>query len=92
MGSYQGGSAPAMARQVCDGYALLSPVLLKRLDLQQMKVLEFEIDKRLRETRGEIVNLEDQVALTTRNRRISRIDGGLRVLRHAIQQRKAGRF
>ena len=92
MGSYQGGSAPAMARQVCDGYTLLSPVLLKRLDLQQMKVLEFEIDKRLRETRGEIVDLEDQAALTTRNRRIARIDGGLRVLRHAIQQRKAGRF
>ena len=92
MGTFQGGSAPAMARQVCDGFTLLSPVLLKRLDLQQMKTLEFEIDKRLRETRSEAVDLEDQAALTSRNRRLSRIESALRVLRHSLQQRQRGRF
>ena len=92
MGTYMGGSAPAMARQVCDGYTLLSPVNLKRLSLDQMTKLEFEIDKRLRETRGEPMDLDDQPALQERNRRISRIDNALRVLRHSIQQRKMGRF
>ena len=29
MGTYMGGSAPAMARQVCDGFILLSTVMLK---------------------------------------------------------------
>ena len=52
MGSFMGGSAPAMARQVCDGYALLSPNSLKRLELTQMKQLEFEMDKKLRSSRG----------------------------------------
>ena len=92
MGNYVGGSAPAMARQVCDGYTLLSPVLLKRLSLDQMTKLEFELDKRIRETRGEPMDLEDQQALLDRNRRISRIEGAMRILRHAIQQRRMGRL
>ena len=57
MGSYQGGSAPAMARQICDGFTLVSQVSLKRLSLEQMTTLEFELDKRLRDARGEIVDL-----------------------------------
>ena len=92
MGSYQGGSAPAMARQVCDGYTLLSQLSLKRLSLEQMTSLEFELDKRLRETRSEAVDLNDQPALLARNRRISRIEGALRVLRHTVQLRRAGRI
>lgn len=52
MGTFMGGSAPAMANQVCDGYTLLTASTLKRLTLDQMQQLEFEMDKRLRETRG----------------------------------------
>jgi len=92
MGSYQGGSAPAMARQICDGFSLVSQVSLKRLSLEQMTTLEFELDKRLRETRGKVVDLDDQQGLQARNRRISRIDGALRVLRHTVQLRRAGRI
>lgn len=92
MGSFQGGSAPAMARQICDGFTLVSQVSLKRLSLEQMTSLEFELDKRLRETRGEPVDLEDQPSLQARNRRISRIESAMRVLRHTIQQRRAGRI
>lgn len=92
MGSYIGGSAPAMARQVCDGFTLLSQMLLKRLSLDQMVTLEFELDKRLRETRGEAVDLQDQQALQKRNRRIQRIEGAVRLLRHTIQLRRAGRI
>lgn len=87
-----GGSAPAMARQVCDGYTLLSPNSLKRLDVNQLKQLEFEMDKKLRTTRGEQPDLNDQKALQERNRRISRIEGQLRILRHAAQQKKMGRI
>jgi hypothetical protein len=91
MGNYQGGSAPAMARQICDGFTLVSQVSLKRLSLEQMTTLEFELDKRLRETRGEPVDLQDQPALQSRNRRISRIEGAMRVLRHTMQLRRSGR-
>ncbi len=92
MGTFMGGSAPAMARQVCDGFILLSPVMLKRLDIKQMELLEFELDRRLRDARSEPMDLEDQEGLQQRNRRLSRIEGGLRVLRHAMQQRRMGRL
>jgi hypothetical protein len=92
MGSYQGGSAPAMARQICDGFTLVSQVSLKRLDIEQMTTLEFELDKRLRETRAETVDLQDNPAIQARNRRLSRIEGALRVLRHTMQLRRAGRI
>ena len=92
MGTYMGGSAPAMARQICDGYVLLSPVMCKRLDIKQMETLEFELDKRLREARSEPMDLEDQDGLKLRNRRLSRIENGLRTLRHAMQQRRMGRL
>jgi hypothetical protein len=81
-----------MARQVCDGFTLLSQMLLKRLSLEQMLTLEFELDKRLRETRGEAVDLQDQQGLQQRNRRISRIEGAVRLLRHTVQLRRAGRI
>ena len=92
MGTFQGGSAPAMANQICDGYTLVTQLVLKRLSLDQMNMLEFELDKRLRETRGEAIDLNDQPALQTRNRRISRIEGALRVVRHTMQQRRMGRL
>jgi hypothetical protein len=81
-----------MAKQICDGYSLVTQVSLKRLSIDQMTLLEFELDKRLRETRGDVVSLEDQAALQARNRRISRIEGAARVLRHTMQQRRMGRL
>ncbi len=92
MGSFMGGSAPAMANQVCDGFTLLSQVSLKRLSLDQMTKLEFEIEKRLRTTRSETVDLNDQPGLQARNRRISRIEGAIRLLRHTMQMRRQGRI
>jgi len=87
MGSFMGGSAPAMANQISDGYHLISVVSLKRLANEQLRSLEFELDKKLRETRGEQVDLTDQPALQSRNRRISRIENALRVLRGTMQER-----
>lgn len=92
MGTFMGGSAPAMARQVCDGYTLLSQSNLKRLTIEQMRDLQFEIDKRLRETRAEAPAQEDLEAIRQRNRRISRIEGAVRVLRQTMQQKQMGRL
>jgi ribosomal protein S13 len=92
MGNYIGGSAPAMARQVCDGYTLMSATNLKRLSLDQMTQLEFEIDKKLRETRSDQPDSQDLTAIQQRNRRLSRIEAQIRVLRHTMQQRRMGRL
>lgn len=92
MGSFMGGSAPAMARQVCDGYTMLSQSNLKRLELSQMQDLEFEIDKRLREARSDTPPQDDLDKIRDRNRRLSRIESAIRVLRHTMQQRRIGRI
>lgn len=92
MANFLGGSAPAMARQICRGLTRLSPPIIKRLSLEEMRLLDFEIDKRLREARGEAVDLEDQSAVTQRSRKISRIEGALRMLRQLAQQKKRGRL
>lgn len=92
MGGFVGGSAPSMARQVCDGYTTLSRINVKRLELKEMQDLEFEIDKRLRECRGELPQQDDLDAVRDRNRRISRIEGALRMLRQLMQQRRMGRM
>jgi hypothetical protein len=82
-----GGSAAAMARQIADGYTLVTAVTLKRLQIPELDTLLFELDRRLRDLRGATVDLEDLKAIQQRNRTISRIENACRVIRGAKQQR-----
>ncbi len=91
MGSFIGGSAPAMVRQISEGYTLVTAMSLKRLEASELDQLQFEIDKKLREIRGEQVDLEDLPGIQVRNRRISRLEGALRVVRTTAQSRRRGR-
>jgi hypothetical protein len=88
MGHFVGGSATAMVRQITEGFTTLNAVMLRRFDLQELDTMVFELDKRLRELRGEAVALEDTIAIQAKNRRISRLEGGLRVIRGTLQQRR----
>ena len=88
MGSFMGGSAPAMARQICNGYSAVTAPMLKRLSVQQLGQLSFELDKSLRGIRAEPVDLEDQEKLQKRNRMMSRIDSSIRVIKASVQERK----
>lgn len=91
MSRFMGGSASAMARQIADGFTLVTAVTLKRLGVQELDGLLFELDKRLRDLRGEAVNLEDLKAIQLKNRKLSRIENACRVIRGAKQQRGRGR-
>jgi len=86
--SFVGGSAPAMAHQVTEGFTLVSAVSLKRLTLPELEKLQFELEKRQRDIRGEAVDLADHAALQKRNRRLSRLDSGLRTIRGTLQTRR----
>jgi len=88
MSHYIGGSAPAMAHQVADGYTMISEVTLKRLDVSELDGLVFEMEKTLRDLRGEFVSVEDQQAMQKRNRKISRLQSALRVVRSVKMKRK----
>lgn len=88
MSPYMGGSAPAMANQISEGYTLLTAVQLKRLTDPEMDLLLFELEKILRDARGEQVDLEDIPALQVRNRRLSRIQNAVQQINMTIQRRR----
>jgi hypothetical protein len=85
-----GGSAPAMATQIAEGYTLLTAVQLKRLTDPEMDLLLFELEKILRDARGEQVALEDIPALQVRNRKLSRIQNAIMQINMAAQRRRRG--
>lgn len=85
-----GGSAPAMANQIAEGYTLLTAVQLKRLSDPEMDQLLFELEKILRDARGEQVDLEDIPALQVRNRKLSRIQNAIMQINMAAQRRRRG--
>lgn len=73
--SFIGGSAYAMAQQVAGGFVLVTELTLKRLEAGDLRLLDFELDKVLREIRGEQPAIDDMAAVQTRNRRIQRLTG-----------------
>ncbi len=87
MGHYVGGSAPAMVRQISEGYTLVNAVMLKRFTGNELDTLVFEIEKKLREIRGDVTDVADIQATQTKNRRISRLENALRVVRGTRQER-----
>jgi len=76
-----GGSAWAMAQQIADGFILVNERTYKRLERGELDKLAFEMDKLLRETRGEQVPLDDIPAIQQKNRKSSRLMGALNQLR-----------
>jgi len=90
MSPYMGGSAPAMADQVAAGYTLISAVQLKRLTDAEMDQFQFELEKILRDIRGEPMDLEDIQALQARNRKIARITGALQQIQVTRAKRRRG--
>jgi len=90
MSPYMGGSAPAMADQVAAGYTLISAVQLKRLTDPEMDQLQFELEKILRDIRGEPMDLDDIAAIQARNRKIARISGALQQIQATKAKRRRG--
>ncbi len=90
MSPYMGGSAPAMASQVADGYTLISAPQLKRLLDNELEQLQVELEKIVRDIRSEPMNLEDVPAINARNRKISRITGALQQIQMTKLKRRRG--
>jgi hypothetical protein len=90
MSPFMGGSAPAMAGQIAEGYTLITAVQLKRVTDPEMDLLRFELEKILRDLRAEQVPLEDIPAIQARSRKISRVTGALQQIQAALTKRRRG--
>jgi hypothetical protein len=78
---FPGGSAYAMTRDIAEGYTLVTERTFKTLTLVELDKLVFEMDRHLRELRGDQPPLDDIPAIQLRNRRIQRVNQAMQVLR-----------
>ncbi len=78
---FPGGSAYAMARDVAEGYLLVTERTFKTMSRSDLDQIVFELDRHLRELRGEQPPLDDIPALQQRQRRIQRINTALMIVR-----------
>jgi hypothetical protein len=78
---FPGGSAYAMTRDIAEGYTLVTERTFRSLTAADLDKLVFEMDRHLRELRGDQPSLDDIPAIQLRNRRIQRLNQALLVLR-----------
>ena len=79
--SFPGGSAYAMARDVAEGFLLVTERVFKTMSRSELDQVTFEIDRHLRELRGDQPPLDDVPALQQRQRRMQRLNSALTVMR-----------
>lgn len=88
MPNFAGGSAYSMARDVGEGFQLVTERTFKPYTRPELDQLGFEIDRYLRELRGEAQGGESVQDVQTRNRKIQRLNSALMVLRGYRQRAK----
>ena len=80
MAGFMGGSAWAMARDIVEGYILVTSATIKRYTNPDLQKLKFELERFQTTLRSEQISQEDVQALQLRNRKLSRITSTLRVI------------
>lgn len=88
MGGFPGGSAWAMAKDIADGYLMCTEKTFARLQAAEVEQLGFEIDRALRDVRGNQPSLDDMPAIQQRNRKIQRLTGAFTMLRSFQSRRR----
>ncbi|HYN21344.1 MAG TPA: hypothetical protein VE078_10320 [Thermoanaerobaculia bacterium] len=70
-----------MARDIAEGFMMITERSFKNLGRPDLDQLAFELERHLRELRGDQAALDDIPAIQARNRRIQRINTATMVLR-----------
>jgi hypothetical protein len=76
-----GGSAFGYARDIGEGFQVVTERSFKGLSRAEMDSLAFEIDRALRDIRAEQVAVDDLPMIQAKNRRIQRLNGALMMMR-----------
>jgi hypothetical protein len=87
MGNFMGGSAPAMANQIAEGFILLSANTLRGFTDGELNLLRFELEKLQRDARAEVPPQDDAMAQQARNRKISRLSGAVQVVHNQLTRK-----
>ena len=76
-----GGSAFGYARDIAEGFQVVTERSFKGLTRPEMDQLAFEIDRALREIRGDQVAVDDLPMIQAKNRKIQRLNGAMMMMR-----------
>ena len=87
MANFMGGSAPAMANQIAEGFILLSANTLRGFSPGDLNLLRTELDKLQRDARAEVPPPDDALANQARNRRIARLASAMQIVSHKLTAR-----
>ena len=87
MANYMGGSAPAMASQIADGYIMLNINSLRGFTMGELSLLRQELEKLQREARSVVPPQDDALAQQSRNRKIARITAALQLVLNKMTAR-----
>ncbi len=85
---FKGKSMKSVASDVAEGYVSVNPLFLKKFDKDMIKELYEFLNKSLTGLRTEKINLQDQVALRTRNMKLQRLHNAMIIVRNAAREKK----
>jgi hypothetical protein len=88
MGVFMGGSAPAMAGQIAEGYILLNLGTVRGYSPGELASLKAELEKLQREARAVVPPQDDAQANQARNRKIGRISSAIQILNNKLADRR----
>lgn len=77
-----------MARDVGDGYVLVTERTFLRMSSVDLDKIGFEMDRRMRDVRGTQPDQDDTQALQLRNRRLQRLQQAKMILQTFRRKRK----
>lgn len=86
MPNFAGGSAYAMARDIGDGFQIVTERTFKGFSRGEIEQLSFEIDRTLRELRAESQAGESPQEIQARQRKIQRLNTAQVILRTCRQR------
>jgi hypothetical protein len=77
-----------MVRDLSEGYLLVTERTFKTMTRADLDQLTFELDRHMRELRGDQPSLDDLAGIQLRQRRMQRLNSALTILRSFRQRQK----
>lgn len=90
MANFIGGSAFTMVRDIAEGYILLAEPQLKKFTVPELDQLRLEMEKSIRERRGNPPPADNPQDTQMHQRKLMRLTGALRMLQARLQKLRRG--